>query len=119
MVYRHTNTDLPIEDEYPKLIRDKIPELVESDGKSASTRVIADDAEYLEYLLAKLTEEAAELANAESKDNQQEELADIYEILAAVLGLMKLTRTDIASVQAEKNKKRGSFKKRLVMLTKP
>ena len=119
MAFTHTDTDLPIEDIYPKLIRDKIPQLVESQGKTAPTRILTDDSEYLKYLLAKLIEEATELANAETTHNQEEELADVYEVLNAVLELLKLTQADIATVQDEKRQKRGGFKERLLMLTKP
>lgn len=119
MAFTHTDTELPIEDKYPKLIRDKIPALVESQGKTASIRKLADDKEYLKYLLAKLIEEAAELAHAETSHNQEEELADVYEVLDAVLELLKLSRADITIVQDEKRQKRGGFKERLLMLTRP
>jgi len=119
MAFKHTDTDLPIEDVYPKLIRDLIPELVESEGKTASTRILTDDSEYLQCLLAKLIEEATELANAKTTHNQEEELADVFEVLNAVLELLKLTQADIAVVQDEKRQKRGGFKDRLLMLSKP
>jgi predicted house-cleaning noncanonical NTP pyrophosphatase (MazG superfamily) len=119
MTFTHTHTDLPIEDTYPKLIRDKIPEIVESKGLVASTRALTTDDDYLKYLLAKLIEEATELANAETLDHQKEELADVYEVIDAVLELLKLTPVDIAAVQDEKRQQRGGFKKRLLMLAKP
>lgn len=119
MTFTYTDTDLPIEDVYPKLIRDKIPELVKSQGKTTATRVLTNDSEYLSYLLAKLIEEATELVHAETTHNQEEELADVYEVLAAILAHLKLTQDDIATVQNDKRQKRGGFKKRLLMLSKP
>lgn len=119
MAFIHTDTELPIENEYPKLVRDKIPELIESQGKTALTRVLKDDDEYLQFLLAKLIEEATELAHAETLHNQQEELADVYELLDAVLELLKLTPADINAVRSEKIQERGGFKQRFLMLTKP
>jgi len=119
MSYSHTGTDLPIEDKYPKLVRDKIPELVESQGKKASTRVLSEDSDYLKYLLAKLIEEATELVHAETKDNQEEELADVYEVLGIILELLEFTQDDIAKTQKEKQEKRGGFNERLLMLSKP
>lgn len=119
MAFTHTDTDLPIEDIYPKLIRDKIPELVESQNKTASIRVLTGDEEYLKYLLAMLVEESTELANAKTTHNQEEELADVFEVLKTILDLLKLNQADLATVQEEKRQKRGGFKKRLRMLKKP
>lgn len=119
MNYAHTDTDLPIEDEYPKLVRDKIPEIVEAQGKTAYVKAMTDDNEYLDFLLAKLIEEATELAHAKSESNQLEELADVAEVIEAILEFKKLNQSDIAKVQDQKRQKRGGFKKRLLMLEKP
>jgi predicted house-cleaning noncanonical NTP pyrophosphatase (MazG superfamily) len=119
MKYNHTDTDLPIENQYPKLVRDKIPELVESQGKKSNTRVLTNDQEYLDYLLLKLIEEATELAKAKNEDNEMEELADVLEVIEAVLALKKLSFQDIAQIQDQKRHKRGGFKKRLLMVSKP
>jgi predicted house-cleaning noncanonical NTP pyrophosphatase (MazG superfamily) len=119
MKYAHTETDLPIEDKYPKLIRDKIPELVESQGKKAEVKVLTKDDEYLDFLFSKLVEESTELAHAENESNQHEELADVFEVLEAILELKKLSRSDITTVQEQKRQARGGFKDRLLMLSKP
>ena len=119
MKYTHTDTDLPIENQYPKLVRDRIPEIVESQGKKAVIRVLSDNNEYLESLLSKLIEEATELAQAESDDNQLEELADVMEVIESILELKNLTQRDISIVQEQKREKRGGFKKRLLMVSRP
>jgi predicted house-cleaning noncanonical NTP pyrophosphatase (MazG superfamily) len=119
MNYSHTDTDLPIEDKYPKLVRDKIPELVESQNKKATVRILTDDNEYLNFLLSKLVEEATELANAKSEDNQLEELADVLEVVEAIIVLKKLNQSDISKIQDQKRQERGGFKERLLMLSKP
>ena len=119
MKYTHTNTDLPIEDIYPKLVRDKIPELVEIEGKKATVRVLNNDNEYLSYLYSKLIEEATELKYAKSESNQEEELADVYELLDEILKLKKITKNDITIIQEQKRQARGGFKNRLLMLSKP
>lgn len=71
--HTHTETDLPIENEYPKLVRDRIPEMIERDGKTAVTH-IAETEEYIRFLLAKVVEEATELQSAEDADHQREKL---------------------------------------------
>ena len=119
MKYTHADTDSLIENQYPKLVRDRIPEIVKSHGKKSTIRILSDDKEYLDFLLLKLIEEATELSNAKSEENQIEELADVYEVLGSILELQKLTQIDIAKAQDQKRVKRGGFKKRLLMLSKP
>ncbi|MDB5163525.1 MAG: phosphoribosyl-ATP pyrophosphohydrolase [Candidatus Saccharibacteria bacterium] len=115
----HADTNLPADNQYPKLVRDKIPEIVESQGKKAKIKVLTDDNEYLEALLSKLIEEANELALAETEENQAEELADVMEVIESILILKRLSLNDIAQVQEQKREKRGGFKERLLMDSKP
>ncbi len=56
---------------YNKLVRDRIPEIIESSGKTCSTEILSPE-EYLRMLDAKLDEELAEY----HKDQNIEELAD-------------------------------------------
>ena len=115
----HADAGIPIEDQYPKLVRDKIPEIVEATGKIAAVRAMLDDDEYQEFLYKKLVEEATELSSAEGEDRQKEEMADVMEVFEAILVLKGLSKSDVASVQAQKRDKRGGFIKRLLMLEKP
>ncbi|MGL5550580.1 MAG: phosphoribosyl-ATP pyrophosphohydrolase, partial [Culicoidibacterales bacterium] len=61
---------------YNKLIRDRIVEIIEVDGKTATTRVLQDE-EYETYLFEKMNEELAEF----KADKNIEELADVMEVL--------------------------------------
>ena len=63
---------------YNKLVRDRIPEIIESSGKSCTTEILADDA-FLRMIDAKLDEELAEY----HKDQNSEELADLLEVIHA------------------------------------
>ena len=56
---------------YNKLVRDRIPEIIEASGKTCKTEILPDD-EYLKMIDAKLDEELAEY----HKDQNIEELAD-------------------------------------------
>ncbi len=114
MNFRHTN--YPRESEYPKLVRDKIPEIIKEQGGESSFRVIQAEGEFFEYLVRKLQEEAEELLHSGKEGNFEEEFADIFEIISALSTLKGTTVENITSVQEEKRTKRGGFKKRIVML---
>jgi predicted house-cleaning noncanonical NTP pyrophosphatase (MazG superfamily) len=69
---------------YNKLVRDKIPEIIDSSGKTCTTEVL-DDEEYIRFLDAKLDEELTEY----HKDQNIEELADLLEVIrAAAIGAL-------------------------------
>jgi len=117
MTFTHTETNLPTENEYPKLIRDKIPEIVlENEGVAPLTSILADDAEYEKFLRRKIIEEAGELAATETDDHTIEEMADLEELVDALLELRGLERSRVIAAQSEKREKRGGFKQRIVML---
>ena len=118
MKHTHTETDLPIENQYPKLVRDKIPEMIERDGKTAEVHV-AEDAEYVRFLLRKLVEESTEPSEAESSDHESEEFADVREVLLALQGALNLTETEIEEVQTSKRAERGGFNGRLILDSLP
>lgn len=66
--------------EFNKLVRDKIPQIIEENGEVPHFHIIEDDSEYLEALLQKDIEEGIELA----QDTNLEELADKLEVLYAI-----------------------------------
>ncbi len=123
MSLQHAITDLPLdhrkENEYPKLVRDKIPAIIlQNDGFDVPTRTLAEDTEYLGYLLKKVVEEAAELSEATTDSNIVEEIADVYEVIDAILKLKGVENAEVVAVQDAKRKKRGGFDDRLLMLRK-
>lgn len=96
--------------EYHKLVRDLIPEIIASKGETAITH-IADDAEYWVKLKEKLAEEVAEFCEAENVD----ELADIREVLDAIMTYKGFTADTVNQAQQEKAHKRGTFEKRIIL----
>lgn len=118
MKYTHTFTDLAIENRYPKLIRDRIPEIVERNGQKAKVYREEDTAKYLEFLFTKLIEEASELAQADTLEHQKEELADVREVLVTIQTTLGLTESDVAEAQSSKREERGGFEGRLIMESK-
>lgn len=110
--------ELPNENQYPKLVRDKIPEIIQGKGKKAQTRVLADS-EFLKYLLKKVVEESVELAHSLEKGNMEEELADVAELIQTIIKFKGLKLEDIANIQKKKNEKNGGFEKKILLLEKP
>ena len=61
---------------FNKLVRDKTPEIIKSNGESCKTRIL-DTNEYLAELNTKLKEELNEYLNAKDNSDAIEELADL------------------------------------------
>lgn len=95
---------------YDKLVRDRIPALVEADGDRAETHR-AGDAEYARRLGEKLVEEAEEYR--ESGD--REELADVLEVVAAIRAFEGIEDGELEAIRAEKADERGGFGERVVL----
>lgn len=96
---------------YHKLIRDRIPEIIEATGSSCVTRVLSDE-EYLSLVDAKLDEELAEY----HKDQTPEELADLLEVIYAAAAARGCSAEVLDRLRAEKAAQRGRFEKKLLLL---
>ena len=94
--------------EYNKLIRDKIPEIITSSGKQCLVETM-NEPEYIEALDAKLNEELEEYQT----DKSLEELADLLEVMYAVVRARGYTTEELERVRKQKAEKRGGFEKRL------
>ena len=91
-----------------KLVRDKIPQIIEASGETPITRILERD-EYLACLEAKLDEEVREFH--ESKE--PEELADILEVVYALAEAYGCSREQLLDIYTKKNAARGGFEKRI------
>ena len=96
--------------QYNKLVRDKIPEIIDASCKTCRTEVLSDD-EYLKMLDAKLDEELAEY----HKDQNIEELADLVEVIYAAAKARGYSLAQLEAVRAEKASARGAFEKKLLL----
>ena len=102
-----------MEQVYNKLVRDKIPEIIESNNEIPITRIL-NDKEYKEELEKKLYEEYQEVIGANGMD-RIEELADMLEVMKALASLENKTLDDVVKVAREKEIKRGAFNKRIYL----
>ena len=95
---------------YSKLVRDRIPEIIEASGKSCVTEILSDKA-YLRLVDAKLDEELAEYHS----DQNIEELADLLEVIYAAAMARGYTLEQLESVRAAKAEKRGAFANKILL----
>ena len=96
---------------YHKLIRDHIPQIIESKGGKAQIRVLSDE-EYPIYLEAKLDEEVGEY----HRDKNVEELADILEVVYALAESIGCSKEELIKIYQKKHDDRGGFKKKLFLI---
>lgn len=95
---------------YNKLVRDRIPEIIEASRKTCKT-VSFNDVEYLRMLDTKLDEELAEY----HKDQSIEELADLLEVIRATAVARGYTVEELEQLRAQKVQARGAFEKKVFL----
>jgi len=95
---------------YNKLVRDKIPEIIESNNEKPVTRILSDE-EAIKYLNAKLLEETNEYL----ADENIEELADILEVFHGILKAKNIKFEDVENIRIQKKNKRGGFDKKIFL----
>lgn len=95
---------------YHKLVRDRIPEIIEADGKICVCETLTDE-DYIHLLDQKLNEELAEYQESKSL----EELADLLEVMQAVVKARGWTLEELERVRADKAAKRGGFEKKILL----
>ncbi len=93
-----------------KLIRDKIPEIILKSQKTPITHIASED-EYWIALKEKLNEEVSEFAASEN----EEELADILEVLHAICDFKRFDRDALETVRKKKADERGGFKEKIIL----
>lgn len=89
---------------YHKLVRDRIPEIIEESGKSYSVRQVREE-ELTRYALKKLREEVQEFV----ENPCAEEAADVREIFEFICEREGIKESVIRSQQISKRVTKGSF----------
>lgn len=95
---------------YDKLVRDRIPDIIEASGKTCRFCVLPEDA-YLERLDEKLNEELAEYQESKSL----EELADLLEVIRAVVAARGFSMAQLEELREQKAAERGGFQRRILL----
>ena len=97
--------------QYNKLVRDRIPEIIARDGRKYEV-VTMSESEYHEALRTKLVEEAEEAASAEP-GKLVIELADVCEIMDAIMVAYGIDREAVFAEKEKRRTERGGFAKRI------
>lgn len=93
---------------YKKLVRDKIPEILDAKGVSYEKR-IASPEEYKAELIKKLIEEVGEFSEA----GDPEELADVIEVIESIKQLPEYQNME--ELRLKKRKERGGFEQKIIL----
>lgn len=96
---------------YNKLVRDNIPQLIRDSGRKCTSRIL-DDNEYLDALLDKVIEEIEEYRVS----GNEEELADVYEVLDCLVALREYEPMHIDYLKLIRREARGSFKEKVLLV---
>ena len=96
---------------YNKLVRDKIPEIIEDDNGSTCMIGVMNHDEYLNALNVKMQEELNEYLES----GEIEELADLEEVLRAILDAKNISYQEFENIRRMKVEKRGAFKKKIFL----
>lgn len=97
---------------YHKLVRDRIPEIIEKDGKTCVCSVLSQQ-DYLTLLDQKLNEELTEYQESKAL----EELADLLEVMYAVASARGSSMEEVEAIRVKKREKRGGFENRILLET--
>lgn len=95
---------------YNKLVRDKIPEIIENNGQVPKSHILSDE-DYNVELDKKLLEEVYEY----QADKSLEELADILEVLYAICNARGYTIKELEEKRKEKYIERGGFENKIFL----
>ncbi|RID83486.1 phosphoribosyl-ATP pyrophosphohydrolase [Peribacillus asahii] len=98
-----------------KLVRDRIPEIIESASKKFSTRILNEE-EYITELKKKSFEELQEYMEAANNSDAIEELADLLEIMHALAECHGSSIEEVERVRQEKAAKRGGFREKIFLI---
>jgi predicted house-cleaning noncanonical NTP pyrophosphatase (MazG superfamily) len=96
---------------YDKLVRDKIPDIIKSEGRDFTFRIAGLD-EYPVKLIEKLQEEVKEYLDSHGS---LEELADIMEVVYALANSYGISNCKLDEIRMDKRKRNGGFERKIIL----
>ena len=101
--------------EHNKLVRDKIPEIIEQSGDKAVVHVLNDE-EYKKELLRKLVEEAGEVLEVGMDlEELKKEMGDVLEVIDHIVAHFQLEKEEIEKIKTTRKEKRGGFESKIFL----
>lgn len=91
-----------------KLVRDNIPKIIEVDNKICKVKTLSDE-QYKYELKKKLCEESIEVLQADTTKQLTEEIADVMELVEALIKAYDISLDDVNSIKNKKLLKNGAF----------
>lgn len=117
MDFKHTN--LTVENELPKLVRDNIIQQIKADGNdSLHFHIATTDQEYDLFLKKKLIEESTEASSAVDTEELTKEISDVLEIIDSLKKLHHINDEQLQQTKELKKSKNGGFDKRHILDSK-
>ncbi|GGF27481.1 hypothetical protein GCM10010954_28190 [Halobacillus andaensis] len=101
---------------YNKLVRDRIPEIIEKTGKIYET-LILDEEEYIKSLETKLQEELQEYLTSKNDQQATEELSDLLELILVLSQIHGSSIEEVEEIRKQKADERGSFKEKIFLIS--
>lgn len=98
-----------------KLVRDRVPEIIEAENVKAVTRTLTA-AEFFDALHDTLIAETGELKEAADREDVIAEAADILEVLAAICDMHGVQMSEVARRQVLRRGERGAFHDRTFLI---
>ncbi|MGM0380981.1 MAG: nucleoside triphosphate pyrophosphohydrolase [bacterium] len=99
------------ETNYDKLVRDRIPQIIENAGKQCVTHEVSEGEEKSEYLVQKIEEELEEY----KESGEKEELADLLEAFYALIEIEGVEMDELERIRRKKKDKRGGFDEGIIL----
>lgn len=100
---------------YNKLVRDRIPEMLERAGNKFEVETLNQDRFILE-LRKKLKEEVMEYQEAATDEEALEELADLLEVIRNLTDVHQSTFEELEQIRKDKAAENGGFEEKLFLM---
>ncbi|HSH25004.1 MAG TPA: nucleoside triphosphate pyrophosphohydrolase [Massilibacterium sp.] len=100
---------------YNKLVRDKVPEIIEGDGLVCHTKQLSE-MEFLNEVNFTLYEELEQYTRVQTNEEAIEKLADVLELIHTLTKANGGTIEQLEQIRKQKYEKRGGFEQKTFLI---